>query len=187
MEASAISSRIVGVLTLVMILAGSAPHAKVFMTRAEALRTAFPGEGKPRHETIYLTEQQVAAIEKIGGEKMSTKIIGYDVGSAATAYFDTHRVRTLAETIMVVVANDGTIRRIDILSFNEPEDYLPPPRWIRQLQGHRLDRNLSVRTGIRPMTGATLSGRAIVSASRRVLALHQVLGRPDPTRPQARP
>jgi hypothetical protein len=33
-----------------------------------------------------------------------------------------------------------------------------------------------LRKGIRPITGASLTGRAIVNASRKVLAIHQAVG-----------
>ncbi|MCM2316780.1 MAG: FMN-binding protein, partial [Thermoanaerobaculia bacterium] len=65
--------------------------------------------------------------------------------------------------------------RIEILSFSEPEDYLPKPRWIDQLDGKKLDDELSLKRAIRPISGATLSGRAIVNASRKVLAIHRVI------------
>ena len=64
---------------------------------------------------------------------------------------------------------------IEILSFSEPEDYLPKPRWIDQLDGKKLDDELSLKRAIRPISGATLSGRAIVNASRKVLAIHRVI------------
>ena len=51
----------------------------------------------------------------------------------------THRVRTLAETVMVVVTPEGKVDRIDILSFSEPQDYLPKERWMDQFEGKKLD------------------------------------------------
>lgn len=176
---------VIGLLALT--LAAQPARAKVFMTREEALHLVFPRDGTAQRKTAFLTEEQVAEVKKASGVELPTKVITYYEGPGATVYFDTHRVRTLAETIMVVVTPAGTIARIDILSFNEPEDYLPPARWIRQLEGHRLDNDLSVRTGIRPITGATLSGRAIVHAARRVLALHQVLDHPPVPPAKAKP
>lgn len=168
---------VVAVIMAVLVVtaaAGPVP-AKVFMTQEEALKAAFPGGTAPKRETAYLTEEQATEVEKLSGEKLSSRVVTYYAAPAGTAWFDSHVVRTLPETIMIVVEPDGSILRIDILSFNEPEEYLPRSRWSEQLKGRRLDDDLSLRRGVRPMTGATLSSRAIVSASRRVLALHHVI------------
>jgi hypothetical protein len=97
-------------------------------------------------------------------------------GPGGYAYFDTHRVRTLPETIMVVVTPEGRIDRIEILSFDEPPDYLPKQRWMDQFRSRRLDDELSLKRAIRPISGASLSGRAITNASRKILALHRAIG-----------
>jgi len=62
-------------------------------------------------------------------------IVRYAGPDGRYAYFDTHLVRTLPETILVLLAADGRIRRIDILSFEEPEDYMPTERWLQQFPG----------------------------------------------------
>ena len=89
-------------------------------------------------------------------------------------------MRTLPETVMVVVAPDGTIDRVDILSFDEPMDYFPKRRWIDQLLHRKLNKDLSLTGAIRPISGASLTGRAIVDATRKVLALHRVLAGATP-------
>ncbi len=151
------------------------------MTQQQALASAFPAGTKIARETHFLTPQQLAAAKKESGLDFSDRMIVRYTGLAGArvvgyAYFDTHRVRTLPETVMVVVAPDGKIEKIEILSFDEPPDYLPKPRWIDQLRGRKLDDDLSLKRSIRPITGASLSGRAIVNASRKVLALHRAIG-----------
>ena len=76
---------------------------------------------------------------------------------------------------MVVVDPAGAIRRIEVLSFDEPEEYLPRPGWYAQFPGKPLDDELSLKRGIRPITGATLTARVTTDAARRCLALHRVL------------
>ncbi len=159
--------------------------AKVFLSQDEALRLAFPDGARVERRTAYLSEDQAGAVERAAGEPMPYRVVTYYAGSrgeapAGTAYFDTHVVRTLPETVMVVVTPQGTIGRVDILSFAEPLDYLPRARWIQQLSGRRLDEDLSQRRGIRPISGATLSGRAIVATARRILALHAILSAAGP-------
>ena len=93
-----------------------------------------------------------------------------------TAYFDVHKVRTLRETVMIVVDPQDRIQRIEILAFGEPQEYLPRANWYAQFVGHKLDKKLSLKRGIKGVTGATLTARATTSSARRVLALHRVLG-----------
>jgi Na+-translocating ferredoxin:NAD+ oxidoreductase RnfG subunit len=88
----------------------------------------------------------------------------------------------MPETIMVAVDDAGRATRIQVLSFSEPEEFLPRPNWYEQFQGKPLSDELSMKRGIRPVTGATLTARATTDAARRVLALHQVLRRAAPSK-----
>ena len=54
------------------------------------------------------------------------------------AYFDSHRVRTLGEVVMVVVTPDGRTRSIEVLKFAEPPEYRAPDAWLRQFAGKPL-------------------------------------------------
>lgn len=160
--------------------AGARPAAaKVFLAVDEALRLAFPGCQVARR-TAYLTPEQMAAARALAGVEVPSALV---TSYAATcggkpggiAYLDTHRVRTLPETVLVVVDPAGAVRRLEVLSFSEPEEYMPRGAWYGQFLGRRLDGDLQLKRGIRPVTGATLTARATTAAVRRVLALHQVI------------
>ncbi len=151
------------------------------MTQQQALASAFPAGTKVTRQALFLTPEQRNAARKESGVEFEDRMIVRYVGMAGDrtigyAYFDTHRVRTLPETIMVVVTPDAKVQKIEILSFDEPPEYLPKPRWIDQFRGRKLDDDLSLKRSIRPISGASLSGRAIVNASRKVLALHRDIG-----------
>lgn len=167
-------------LALVLALALAAPAAaKVFLTQDEALRLAFPDCTVAR-STAYLTPAQLARARQLAGAPVERALV---VRYAATcdgrpggvAYFDTHRVRTLPETLMVVVDPAGAVRRVEVLAFSEPQDYLPRAVWYGQFPGRRLGPELALRREIRDVAGATLTARATTEAVRRVLALHAVL------------
>lgn len=160
-------------------------QARVFMTQQQALASAFPAGTKIVRQTFFLTPQQTDAARKSSGVQFTDQLIVRYAGMAGEkvvgyAYFDSHRVRTLPETVMVIVTPDARVQRVDILSFDEPVDYQPKPRWIEQLNGKKLDNDLSLRGAVRPITGASLSGTALVNASRKILALHQVIGSGTP-------
>jgi len=145
------------------------------MTQQQALASAFPS-GKYARQSVFLTPEQLAAAKKESGVDFNDRLVVRYVGADGRfAYFDSHRVRTLPETIMVIVTPDARIERIDILSFDEPPDYFPRQRWIDQFRTRKLDDDLSLKKAIRPISGASLTGVAIVNASRKVLALHKVI------------
>jgi hypothetical protein len=169
-------------------LAAVAAGARVLLTVEEALALAFPGAAIERR-TVYLTAAQRARAEELAGGELGSAIVHPYVATrdgrlVGTAYFDSHVVRTLAETVMVTVDPEGRVGRVEVLSFDEPPDYLPRAEWYRQFDGKPLDAELELRRAIRPVAGATLTARATTDAARRVLALHRVVGE---SAPQATP
>jgi hypothetical protein len=159
---------------------GTAAEGRVLMTQQQALQAAFPKGTKLVRQPLFLTAPQIAAATKASGVAFDDQLVVRYVGMngnqiAGFAYFDSHRVRTLPETLMILLTPDGRISRVDVLSFSEPADYFPRERWLDQFRGAKLDDDLSLRKGIRPITGASLTGRAIVNASRKVLAIHQAV------------
>ncbi|MGH7151929.1 MAG: FMN-binding protein [Planctomycetota bacterium] len=162
------------------LLALPAPaRGEVLLTQEEALRLAFPGCGIERG-TAFLTKAEVDRARKLAGVEVPGAIAHPYVARkegkvVGTAYFDAHRVRTLPETLMVVVDPNDRVRRVEVLSFEEPREYLPRGAWYEQFRGRDLDEDLALRRGIPPVAGATLTARATTEAVRRVLALHRVL------------
>ena len=162
------------------LVAAHVAAGKVLLTPEEALKLAFPGATITRH-TAFLTKAQQEAARKLSGDEeapsaLATYYTGVKDGKLlGTGYLDTHTVRTMPETVLIVVDPAGAIARIEVLSFSEPEEYLPKAHWYEQFQGKALDDELSLKRAIRPVTGATLTARATTEAARRVLALHKVL------------
>ncbi len=154
-------------------LAGALP------TREEALKLAFPGAAFTRKEH-FLTEAQGAKVKLLSKEDLpGLWWVAYEAEKSGKAvgiaFFDTHRVRTLNETAMVAITSEGRVIRVEVIQFHEPLDYMASDAWRKQLSGHVLDDDLSLKQGIRPLGGATLTANALTDASRRCLALWQVL------------
>jgi hypothetical protein len=171
----ATSSRIAAAVLLLASPAG----AKVFLTQEEALKLAFPGAVVER-KTFFLTgTEQEEVAQLAGGPRPSALAVAYvaavDGRLVGTAYFDAHLVRTMTETLMVAVDPAGAIMRLEVLSFSEPEEYLPRGHWYAQFQGRTLDDELALKRGIHAVSGATLTARATTETARRLLALHRVL------------
>lgn len=153
--------------------------AAALPTQPEALARAFPGAHIVRKEHFLTEAQARIAKESSGGPLSGAWVVVYEARKEGVlqgvAYFDTHRVRTLNETAMVAVAADGTVKRVEVIAFREPPEYLAKEAWVRQLEGRKLDDQLSLKRGIRPLSGATLTANVLVEAARRCLALHRVL------------
>jgi len=182
-QRSRYSTRVIlpaALLAVLLALAGAPPGlSKVFLTVQEALELAFPG-AEITERTVYLSEEQLGRAEELAGVEIPSALVRAHVARrdgelVGTAYFDAHRVRTLPETLMIVVDPDGRVERVEVLSFDEPEDYLPREVWYDQLLERPLDEELHLGRGIRPVTGATLTARATTQATRRALAVHRVL------------
>ena len=160
--------------------AASAP-SKVYLTVKEALELAFPG-CEVKKETVFLTKEQQAEVAKLvkGGDTVRIVwpyVARKDGTIVGTAYFDTHKVRALKETLMVVVTPAAKVARIELLAFAEPPEYVPRTSWYGQFLGKPLSDDLNLGRGIRGVTGATLTGRAATRAVRRSLAVHGVLAK----------
>ncbi len=159
-------------------------RAKVFLTVDDALALAFP-DCQIERLTTFLTDEQLERARELSGEEIEGALVHpYEATCAGeyagTAYFDTHRVRTLAETLMVVIDSEERVRRIEILAFREPEEYIPREVWYEQFSARQLAPELDLKRDIRGVTGATLTARATTDAVRRVLALHRVIRAAEP-------
>jgi hypothetical protein len=149
---------------------------RVLMSQEEALLLAFPRPIAVTRRTIYLDD---AAMQRVraAGAVIETRVVPYYTGTkdgAVTGYafFDTHLVRTFPETVMIRLRSDGAIAAIDIVSFDEPDDYRTTPRWREQFGG--LGADPSGFDKVRPLAGATLSAHAVTEAARRVTVLYRL-------------
>ncbi len=164
---------------LALLVGAGAARAGVFLSVDEALGLAFPG-CRIDHRTVYLTRDELARARELAEGPVPSALVHPYVATCGgrpggIAYFDTHRVRTLPETLMVVVSPDGAVARLEVLAFQEPPDYKPRGAWYAQFLHRKLGSELELKRGIRPVTGATLTARATTAAVRRVLALDRVI------------
>lgn len=168
---------------LVLVAAGRPARAAVLLAKDEALALAFPGAERVEERTFILTDAQTEDVERRSRAKLETQIWTIHVGWKGTevqgyAIIDTHNVRTLPETFMAVIEPNGSLRRVDVLAFHEPPEYMPTERWIAQFPGRKLDDDLKLGAGVQGITGATLSAQAMTAGVRRALALVAVLIQP---------
>jgi Na+-translocating ferredoxin:NAD+ oxidoreductase RnfG subunit len=170
-----------------LLLTGGAAELRAQLSLQEAIAGAFPPPATIERQTAFLTAQDLDAVRATAGgdAPVTQRVVTYYVARkdgkpVGVAYFDSHRVRTLNEVVMIVVEpRDGgkgggdRIRSVEVLRFAEPPEYHASDPWLDQFKGRSLDRELSLKGSIANMTGATLTSNAIVRATRRVLAIHE--------------
>jgi Na+-translocating ferredoxin:NAD+ oxidoreductase RnfG subunit len=155
-------------------------HSKVYHARDEAIALAFPDAERVEARDIVLTDDQKNRIQKLAKAPLDSSLVtlyvGWRAGSPfAYALFDTHTVRTHPETFLVVISPQGSVVASHVCAFHEPEDYLPPRRWLDRFNDRKLDDDLQIGRDVYSITGSTLSARAVTSGIRRALAIWTVV------------
>ena len=165
-----------------LLIAASPAFAQGRLTQNEALRLAFPTPATIERRTAYLSDSELTSARTLAGSDvdMSQSVVTYYVAVQAgapvgVAYFDSHPVRSMTEVVMIVVGREDRVRQVEVLRFDEPPEYRAPDAWLAQLKGKALDPGLSLKGDVMNLTGATLTSRALVRATRRVLALHHTI------------
>lgn len=167
-------------LAVALVLVAGDAAATVFYAREEIASLAFPEADRVEAKDYFLTESQRGQIESRARSDLDSDLVTVYVGSRdgevlGYAYLDTHTVRTLPETFLIVLEPDGSVASTHVMAFYEPLEYLPAERWLSQLDGRRLTDDLLVGRAIAGITGSTLSSHAVVRGIRRALALHEIL------------
>lgn len=162
-----------------VLFAASPTSAVVFYARDEALQMAFPG-AQVEARDYFLTAEQRRAVEERSRAPIESDLVTLyhakrDGEVVAYGYIDTHQVRTLPETLLVVLSPGGHVTATHLLAFYEPAEYSAPPRWLEQFRNKGADDDLQVGRQIAALTGSTLTSRAVAASVRRALALHAVL------------
>ena len=157
--------------------------AAVYLTQPQALEQAFPG-ARVERRALYLTAGQAKSVEQRARVKLASRLATAYVAwrgdtLEGTAFFDARVVRTMPTVLMVVVAPDTTVARVDLLAFHEPPDYQPTPRWLGLFPRRHLGDQLWPGRAIRNLSGATLTTRAVTEATRLALALYELTVAPS--------
>ncbi len=155
-------------------------YERDFSTPERSLSLMFPG-AKVIVKNIVISKDQKRMIEKIARSRLDSRLISvYLVKKGdqviAYGYVDVHRVRTHTESVLFVISPEGKIIAVEVLAFNEPLEYMADEAWLDLFKGKSIDKDpLRLNRDIPNMTGATLTARGILKASRRALAIWKVL------------
>jgi len=153
---------------------------------AAALRAVFPGAERFEARDVVLDDGAAARIERLARTRVRSRLVTFYRayrGAELLGYaaIHSHVVRTKRETLSLAFEPDGRIRKIVVLSFLEPKEYEPSPRWLAQLEGKGADDRLAVGQDLAPITGATLTARGVAEEARFLLhALREAEKVPPP-------
>jgi hypothetical protein len=162
-------------LALGLLVLGRVASAAASVRPAEALAQAFPGAEAITPTDVPLTEaltKRIAAAARIQPKdrlvtfytaRKGGQVIGH-------AVIHSHVVRTKRETFLLAFDATATITRLRIIAFFEPEEYMPPERWLDRFVGRSASGRLQVGDDVDAITGATLSARGITEEIRWLLA-----------------
>lgn len=128
-----------------------------------------------KKENLYLDKDQQKRIEKESGVKLYGRLgLRYLCEKEKIYYYiDSHIVRTLNETVIVKV-QEGKVTQYVVSSFNEPQEYKAPKKWLDQFIKKNHKKYL-LRDNIDALTGSTLTAQASVNTVNKILSLHKTL------------
>lgn len=166
-------------MALALLLPAGGAEAGVFHSRESALRLAFPCAERVTPRDMILSREEAARVRRLAGADPPSRLVTAWEGWAGEAclgwaFLDTHDVRTLPETILVVVDPSGRVRGTYLLAFHEPPEYQPGPGWLGAFAGHGLEDDLRPGGAVDGISGSTLSANAVTAAVRRSLAVWRV-------------
>jgi len=164
---------------LIVFLGYASVFAGLFYSRKQAVKIAFPTADKIDTVTLVLSKAEQAKLVRASGSLIDSRIFSYYVGKKGGkvlgyAFIETHVVRTMPEAIMTVMTPQGTLEKVFILAFYEPQEYMPSALWLKQFIGKIIKSDIRLDRGIQSITGATLSCRAITKGVKKNLAFYKL-------------
>ncbi len=159
-------------------------NAKLLISPIDAMKQSFGENSEISKKNILVSKSQIKIIEQDAKAKTTTKIfrvfkakiddkiLGYGI-------ILKRKIRTKSAVILYIISNDGVLKSIDIIAFNEPLEYIPSKTWIKQFNELPTNKMLKVSQDIPTITGATMSARSIVDASRIAFAFYKEIIKKD--------
>ena len=150
----------------------------LLLTKKEALEVAFPGADKIKKDRVWLTKEQILAIEEINMFKLVENRFTFYQGikngkPMGAMLIDNIIGKSFPITFMTVLNTDGTVRDVEIMIYRESQGWeVKYDSFLRQFFGKN---STSDRRKILTITGATLSVNAIKLGVYKAMAAYEVL------------
>ena len=132
-------------------------------------------------QSMILTKKEHAKVQKMAHAKLKSKLFRLyrakkDDKTLGFGILLTHKVRTKTAAILYILNPKGTLQSIEIIAFNEPMDYMPSKRWLKQFTQSNppYKRNGNIIT----ISGATLSANALIHAANLAQSIWKIKLKP---------
>jgi len=162
---------------LLFILITTQLNAKMLISPFDAMQENFGAKTKIVKKNILLKNDQAKNIQKSAKIKLKSKIfktfkamngkniIGYGI-------IVNRKVRSKNAVVLYMISNNGVLKSMEIIAFNEPMEYIPSKIWQKQFKDIPTTKKLRLNKDIPTITGATLSAKSIVDGSRIAFAFY---------------
>jgi len=162
---------------LLLILITTQLSAKMLISPVDAMQENFGAKTKIVKKNILLKNEQAKNIQKSAKVKLKSKIfktfkamngkktLGYGI-------IVNRKVRSKNSVVLYMISNDGLLKSMEIIAFNEPMEYIPSKTWQKQFKDIPTTKKLKLNKDIPTITGATLSAKSIVNGSRVAFAFY---------------
>ena len=150
----------------------------LLLTKKEALEVAFPGADKIKKDRVWLTKDQILAIEEINMFKLVENRFTFYQGikngkPMGAMLIDNIIGKSFPITFMTVLNTDGTVRDVEIMIYRESQGWeVKYDSFLSQFFGKD---SSSDRRKILTITGATLSVNALKLGVYKAMAAYEVL------------
>ena len=150
----------------------------LLLTKKEALEVAFPGADKIKKDRVWLTKDQILAIEELNMYKIHETRFTFYTGikngkSMGSMLIDNIIGKSFPITFMTVLNTDGTVRDVEIMIYRESQGWeVKYDSFLSQFFGKD---SSSDRRKILTITGATLSVNALKLGVYKAMAAYEVL------------
>jgi len=152
---------------------------RVFLTKKQALKLAFPGIRKFKRNKVWLTDSQKKAVVETYGDKFEKSRLTFfealreDGTMAGVMTIGNEIGRSYLITFMVVINADGTVKDVEIMVYREPHGWeVRFETFMSQFFGRDASDPFN---DINNITGATLSVRSMTRGVKKAVSLYKVL------------
>ena len=151
--------------------------ATVYLTREEATRLAFGPSATVAEESKWLTPAARAAVEQRLGRPVPEERFTFYVGRSAQAVEGygvllNEMGKHEPITFFVAIAPDGHVKDVMILEYRETRGgEVRQKNFMKQYVGKTSQAPLALEEDITPLTGATISARAISDGVKKALLI----------------
>lgn len=154
-------------------------QAKVLISPIDAMRENYSQDAQVSKKNVLLNKNRFNSIQKNAKVKLDTKIyriytakennkiLGYGI-------LINKKVRSKNAVVLYFISK-SILQGIEIIAFNEPQEYIPTKQWNEQFKNISTSKMLRLDREVPTITGATLSARSITDGSRLAFALYNEL------------